>query len=111
MRDSTGGLNVRSAWGRGGGDARTEQLRSQYTAGKRVRWCEIQTKWRSSVVGEQSPNCIPIVGSAKSLVPSDKRFNHTKVWCTFIFIDLQATGDCKQRIYILYVGRQINPLS
>ncbi len=37
----------------GGGDARTEQLRSQYTAGKRVRWCEIQTKWRSSVVGER----------------------------------------------------------
>ncbi len=85
------------AWGEG--DARTEQLRSQYTAGKRVHWCEIQTKWRSSVVGEQSPDCIPIVGSARSLVPRDKRFNHTKVWCTFIFIDLQATGDCKQRIY------------
>ena len=39
----------------------------------------------------QSPDCIPIVGSAKSLVPNDKRFNHTKVWCTFIFIDLQAS--------------------
>ncbi len=37
----------------GGGVARTEQLRAQYTAGKRVRWCEIQTKWRSSVVGER----------------------------------------------------------
>jgi hypothetical protein len=38
----------------------------------------------------QSPDCILIVGSAKSLVLNDKRFNHTKVWCTFIFIDLQA---------------------
>ncbi len=56
-----------------------------------VQWC--------SVVGEhfyeailasphpwQSPDCIPIVGSVKSLVLNDKRFNHTKVWCTFIFI-------------------------
>ena len=32
---------------------RTEQLRAQYTSGKRVCWCEIQTKWRSSVVGER----------------------------------------------------------
>jgi hypothetical protein len=39
----------------------------------------------------QSPDCIPIVGSAKPLVLNDKRFNHTKVWCTFMFIDLQAT--------------------
>jgi hypothetical protein len=37
----------------GGWVARTEQLRAQYTAGKSVRWCEIQTKWRSSVVGER----------------------------------------------------------
>ncbi len=71
---------------------------------KRVRWCEIQTKWRRSVVGErfceavlasphpwQSPDCIPIVGSVKALVQNDKSFNHTKVWCTFIFIDLQAS--------------------
>jgi hypothetical protein len=61
-------------------------------------WCNTD-----SVVGErfyeailpsphpwQSPDCIPIVGSARSLVPSDKRFNHIKVWYTFIFIDLQA---------------------
>ncbi len=77
----------------------------------------IATKWRSSVVGERfcqvicsvripadSPDFaldssttagrIPIVGLAKSLVSKDKRFNHTKVWCTFIFIDLQVTGDC-----------------
>ncbi len=33
-RASTGGLKVRSVWGRGGGVARTEQLRAQYTAGK-----------------------------------------------------------------------------
>ena len=39
----------------------------------------------------QSPDCIPIVGSAKPLVLNDKRFNYTKVWCTFMFIDLQAT--------------------
>ncbi len=39
--------------GGGGGVARTEQLRAQYTSGKRVCWCEIQTKWRSSVVGER----------------------------------------------------------
>ena len=38
-----------------------------------------------------SPDCIPIVGAAKSLVLNDKKFNHTKVWCTFIFIDLQAS--------------------
>jgi hypothetical protein len=36
----------------------------------------------------QSPDCIPIVGSAKPLVLNDKRFNYTKVWCTFMFIDL-----------------------
>jgi len=34
------------------------------------------------------------VGAVKPLVPKDKRFNHSKVWCTFIFIDLQAMGDC-----------------
>ena len=39
-------------------------------------------------------DCIPIVGAVKPLVPKDKRFNHSKVWCTFIFIDLQATVDC-----------------
>ncbi len=85
------------------------QLERGYAA-----WCEIQTKWRSSVVGErfceavlaslhpwQSPDCIPIVGSAKSLVPNDKRFNHTKVWCTFTFIDLQATS-CVSSAYTYY---------
>ena len=42
----------------------------------------------------------PIVGLVKPLVPSDKRFNHTKVWCTFIFIIYiysvcgTGTGDC-----------------
>ncbi len=77
----------------------------------------LETKWRSSVLFWWTflwkwfaADCIPIVGAAKSLVPKDKRFNHTKVWCTFIFIYLQATGDCEQRIYILYVGRQITPL-
>jgi hypothetical protein len=35
------------------GSGSSEQLRAQYTAGKRVRWCEIQKKWRSSVVGER----------------------------------------------------------
>ena len=62
-------------------------------------WCNTD-----SIVGErfyeailasphlwQSPDCIPIVGSARSLVPSDKRSNYTKVWCTFIYIDLQAS--------------------
>ena len=47
----------------------------------------------------QSPDCIPIVGLVKPLVPSDKRFNHTKVWYTFIFIYIYSvcgtgTGDC-----------------
>ena len=35
-------------------------------------------------------DCITIVGAAKSLVLNDKRFNNTKVWCTFIFIHLQG---------------------
>ncbi len=80
----------------------------------------LETKWRSSVLlvnvfvevicgvnyqyhaSSTAADRIPIVGAAKSLVPKGKRFSHTKVWCTFIFIDLQATGDCEQRIYILY---------
>ena len=80
------------------------ELRSVYTIQpNRVLAVLIETKWRISVVSEccweavlasprpwQSPDCIPIVGSVKPLVPSDKRFNHTKVWCTFIFSDLQA---------------------
>ena len=93
-------LKVRSVWG---GEARTEQLtpESSVDSWKEGRAGVIQTKWRSSVVGErfyeailasphlwQSPDCIPIVGSARSLVPSDKRSNYTKVWCTFIYIDL-----------------------
>ncbi len=50
----------------------------------------IGSKWRSSVLRfAADSDCIPIVGSVKSLVLNDKRFNHTKVWCTFIFIDLQ----------------------
>ena len=48
------------------------------------------SKWRSIVLWFAAADCIPIVGSAKSLVLNDKRFNHTKVWCTFIFINLQA---------------------
>ena len=49
---------------------------------------------------DRAPDCIPIVGLVKPLVPSDKRFNHTKVWCTFIFIIYiysvcgTGTGDC-----------------
>ncbi len=31
-------------------------------------------------------DCIPIVGAVKPEVLNDTRFNHTKVWCTFIFI-------------------------
>ena len=55
----------------------------------------IGSKWHSSVLlFAAGSDCIPIVGAAKSLFPNDKRFNHTKVWCTFIYIDLQATGDC-----------------
>ncbi len=50
----------------------------------------IESKWRSSVLWFAA-DCIPIVGAAKSLVLNDKRFNHTKVWCIFIFIDLQAS--------------------
>jgi hypothetical protein len=49
----------------------------------------------------QSPDCIPIVGSVKPLVLNDKRFNHTKVWCTFMFIDLQATS-CVSSTYTYY---------
>ena len=49
----------------------------------------------------QSPDCIPIVGSVKALVPNDKSFNHTKVWCTFMFIDLQATS-CVSSAYTYY---------
>jgi hypothetical protein len=108
-RASTGAPGSRSGRYGGGGEARTEQLtpESSVDSWKEGRAGVIQTKWRSSVVGErfyeailasphpwQSPDRIPIVGSARSLVPSDKRFNHSKVWCTFIFIDLQATGDC-----------------
>ncbi len=95
-------LKVRTVWG-GGGVSRTEQLSecSVYSR-KEGRAGVIQTKW-CSVVGErfyeailaslhpwQSPDWIPIVGSAKPLVLNDKRFNYTKVWCTFICIDLQA---------------------
>ncbi len=47
-------------------------------------------KMPGSVLWFAAADCIPIVGSVKSLVLNDKRFNHTKVWCTFIFIDLQA---------------------
>ena len=51
------------------------------------------SKWRAVCCDLHfaAADCIPIVGSAKSLVLNDKRFNHTKVWCTFIFIDLQAS--------------------
>ncbi len=80
----------------------------------------LETKWRSSVLlvnifvevifgvnyqyhaSSTAADHIGLVGAAKSLVPKDKRFNHTKVWCTFIFIDLQVMGDCEQHIYILY---------
>ena len=52
----------------------------------------IGSKWRSSVLWfAADSDCKPIVYSVKSLVLNDKRFNHTKVWCTFIFIDLQAS--------------------
>ena len=52
----------------------------------------IGSKWGSSVLRfAADSDCIPIVGSVKPLVLNDKRFNHTKVWCTFIFIDLQAS--------------------
>jgi hypothetical protein len=94
---------VMPVWG-GGGCTYGTAVSWLSSVWKRVRWCEIQTKWRRSVVGErfceavlasphpwQSPDCIPIVGSVKALVQNDKSFNHTKVWCTFIFIDLQAS--------------------
>ena len=61
---------------------------------------ESPTKWRLSVVSEccwelrSSPRQPPPVTEPwlytdcwrgfKPLVPSDKRFNHSKVWCTFI---------------------------
>ena len=129
-RASTGAPGSRSGrYGGGGRHVRNSWLltpESSVDSWKEGRAGVIQTKWRSSVVGKcfyeailasphpwQSPDCIPIVGSVKSLVPSDKRFNHSKVWCTFIFIDLQdyKRRETEQHIYILYVGRQINPLS
>ncbi len=63
------------------------------TAGQRVRWCD-RYKISEQCVVICIADCIPIVGAVKSLVQNDKRFNYTKVWCTFIFIDLQGKGDC-----------------
>jgi hypothetical protein len=78
---------------------------SSVTAGQRC-WCDTDRnniaeqccwwKFFEAVLASphpwQYPDCIPIVGSVKPLVPNDKRFNYTKVWCTFMIIDLQATS-------------------
>ncbi len=79
--------------GVGGGGA--GQVFSVLTLSRSYSWDSgyagvIESKWRSSVLWFTA-DCITIVGAAKSLVLHDKRFNHTKVWCIFIFIDLQAS--------------------
>ncbi len=107
-RASTGGLKIRSIWGMGGcmhGTAESSVY--SWTEGTLV-WLRhnggavllvnVFVKWFSedspdfALASSTTADGIPIVGLAKSLVPKDKRFNHTKVWCTFIFIDLQATA-------------------
>ncbi len=78
-----------------GGGGGTGQVFSDLTLSRSYSWDSgyagvIEWKWRSSVLSFAA-DCIPIVGAAKSLVLNDKRFNHTKVCCIFIFIDLQAS--------------------
>ncbi len=98
-----GGLHVRNSW------ELSIQLERGYAGvkyrqnGGVVLLLNVFVKLSSPACPWQSPDCIPIVGSAKSLVPNDKRFNHTKVWCTFMFIDLQATS-CVSSPYTYYNG-------
>jgi hypothetical protein len=92
--------------GMGGGGGSTygtaEELSIQLERGNTV---VMQTKWRSIVEGVVICSWLytDCWFSFKSLVPNDKRFNCTKVWCTFMFIDLQATS-CVSSAYICYNG-------
>jgi len=66
----------------------------------------IQTKWRSIVEGVVICSWLytDCWCGFKSLVLNDKRFNHSKVWCTFIFIDLQAAGDYyNYSVFIMFI--------